>query len=185
MRKMTFLVSLILLAALALGASATLAQSDVVYVYPFVDGATYNASLGQEIHLLWGWVATTKGLVRVYLQHSSETYTLYALSDLGNSEVWSLSNAQAEAYWGPVEVYPAEEAGVDCHKPTVAQSLWEYTLPPLEVGVYTLAFEAELSQPANDGFHTCTWLGTNDPAAPTPSLYRGKSYATSTIIVGP
>jgi len=130
-KRRASLALLLVLTALVLGASAAFAQ-DVFYIYPF--GGTYTPTADEEIHIQWFWLAQTKGLVRVFLNHSSESY---ALTDSNGIE-WSMSPQEAEENWGPVTTVTNPEDFIICPKPTYSFVGWEATLPELDPGTYTL-----------------------------------------------
>lgn len=177
---LTFVLAVLLLVAAVLTPS-TQAQAPVI-VYPYVDGATYNANTSEPIILYWGWLATTPGLVRVYLNHSEETYLMTG----PGVPPLDLDAAEAEVYWGPLVSGPPSVLGLECPMPNLWATFWEYDVGPLPQGVYTLVFTSTFNNPVNDGYHVCTFEGTNIPAAPAPSLFRsGVLVATSTIIVSP
>jgi hypothetical protein len=183
MRKKTAITALLVLTVLALGASSAFAQG-VVRVYPF-SGEPVTIEEDEQIQLFWFWAATTKGLVRVYLNHFSASI---ALVDKYGVPVWSMSPEEADLYWGPIETWPIEPGGDwDCAKPTTSSVGWEYTIPRppnLRPGEdYTLVFTERFDQPVNDGWHTCTWMGVKD--VPPPSLYRGTNTYETIITVKP
>jgi len=180
--------SLLVLLLVALLASATpaVANGPEVYAYPTWGGNVVQAKTNESIHMFWGWLATTKGLVRAFVNHHAETYTL--TEDSTGAVVWSMSAKEADSHWGSIVLYGPEwvetALGLDCPMPWVAASWWEFTVRPLEAGTYTLKYVGTYEQPVNDGFHACTELPGTDPF-PTPSLYRGEEVAVSTIIVTP
>ena len=173
-RRIAF--SVLAIVALLAGATPAFANGSVDVYPPFA--GTYDATTADSIHLVWGWVAATQGLVRSFLGHTTQTYTLF---DSQNHVVWSLSADEAGAYWGPITRFDAADWGWDCPMPQIAIVGWEFTIPPLAEGTYTLAFTGSYEQPVNDGFHACRDVGW--PPVPTPSLYRGESIAVSTIVV--
>jgi hypothetical protein len=175
-KRRTSLALLLVLTALVLGFSAAFAQG-VEYIYPF--GGTVTVSSQDEIHVQWFWLAQTKGLIRSFLGHSSESYALTGLNGLA----WSMSPQEAEEHWGLVSTITNPEDFIVCPKPTYSFVGWEATLPDLDPGTYTLALTQVLDQPVNDGWHTCVWADTGEPAATPPSLYRGTSVYATTIIV--
>ncbi len=181
MRARTAFSVLSVLVLLAVAAPNVRAEPPVVYVYPFLDGETFTAHVGDDIHLFWAWVALTKGQVRVFLNHASQTYTL---TPSGEEEpLLFIPNEVAEGYWGPIQRVPAD---VDCGSPNLAFALWDYQLPVLEEGTYTLVFTQAFDQPVNDGFHTCIDPDTGEPFTPPPSLSRGTSvFTTYLVIEGP
>ena len=180
MRKKTAFTVLLVLTALALSVSGVFAQG-VVRVFPFA-GEQVTLEQGEQIQLFWFWSATTKGLVRVYLNHYSASI---AVIDEDGVTVWSMSPEEADQYWGPIETFPVPPGGDwDCAKPTGSSVGWEYTIPlNLSPGDYTLVLTERFEQPVNDGWHTCTWMG--EPGAPTPSLYRGTASYETMITVNP
>ncbi len=173
-------LSVLLVAVLLLAATPVFAIGPVE-VYPPADGA-YQATIGDSVSLFWGWIAATKGQVRVFIHHSSETYTL---KDPGGNVVWEMSAAEADTHWGPLERFTDEWLGLDCPMPTVWASWWSYPIPVelTEVGTYTLLYTGVFDQPVNDGLHACTELPSPNPPIPTPSIYRGEVFAISTIVV--
>lgn len=179
-------LGILLVIALLAGATPALANGPEVYAYPVWEGNVVEATTQDSIHFFWGWFAVTKGLVRVYQNHSAETYILRGPD---REVVWEMSAKEADTHWGPIQLYDRDwvegSFGLVCPKPTMAGSWWEVVIPPLEdVGTYTLEMFWVYEQPVNDGFHTCTELPGTLPV-PTPSLYRGAGVITSTIIVSP
>jgi len=175
-KRRASLALLLVLTALVLGVSAAFAQ-EVVYVYPF--GGTFSATADEEVHIEWYWLAQTKGLVNVFLRHSSESYVLTGPKGFE----WSMSPQEAEELWGPVATVTNPEDYFICPKPTYSFVGWEATLPKLDPGTYTLVLTQVYNQPVNDGWHTCVWADTGEPAATPPSLYRGTSIFATTIVV--
>jgi hypothetical protein len=168
-------LSVLAIAALLVSATPAFANGSVD-VYPVIPD-TYHATTADSIHLFWGWVAATKGLVRVFIGHSAETYTLL---DSQNHVIWSLGPEEADAYWGPIIRFDPADWGWDCPMRQIAVSWWEVTIPPLPEGTYTLVFDGVFEQPVNDGLHACGDVGVS---VPTPSLSRGETVVVSTIIV--
>lgn len=172
-------LSVLLVAALLVAATPAFAIGSVT-VYPTFDDE-YEAKIGDTLHLTMGWMAATKGQVRVFIRHSSDTLTLVGPR---NNIVWSMSAGEADAYWGPLEPAPDEWLGLDCPMPTLWIAWWDYDIPDslTEAGTYTLFYTGTFDQPVNDGLHACVELPGTEPI-PTPSLYRGEVFAISTIVV--
>ena len=176
-------IALMLVALLAtLLAGAASAADGVTYVYPISDGETFDVPAGDSITLQWMWLATTKGLVHVFLKSWTASYTIY---DQGGNVVLALPAAQADTIWQPIEqIDPADQA-IKCASPHHWWSVWERTGVTLAPGTYTLVTEWSQSQPVNDGWHTCIDTSTGEPLASPPSLYKpGSGTWTVTIVVG-
>jgi hypothetical protein len=187
LKRRTSLALLLVLTTLALGASAAFAQDplDPEEVFPFPnewqDDPVVIAQ-GQPITVFWYWAATTRGQIRMYLNHYSVSLALVPAG--ATIPVWQVLPQEAALHWGPVETTPIPPGEPwDCSKPTGSSVRWAYTISQeLEPGAYSLVLTERFNQPVNDGWHTCTWEGL--PGAPTPSLYRGSStYVTAIEIV--
>jgi hypothetical protein len=168
MTRRSVFAALILVAAIATGASAALAQ-EVIPVFPMAQEQV-QAKSGDQLLVFWFWVANTKGQVRVFLGHTSTTLELLG-SD--GEPVWSLTPEQARSLYGPVETLPADNSVLDCRKPTYSQTYWEFVTPPLDEGEYTLVLTQSYDQPVNDGTVTCRWVETGERYVQPPGLYRG------------
>ncbi len=181
MFKMRVALSVLLVTASLAVAVPAFANGSVV-VYPIFEGE-YQATVGDTVHLTMGWIAATKGLVRVFIGHSSDAFTLVGP---GGDIVWTMPSPGDDSWWGPVEPAPDDWMGLECPMPTLWIAWWDYDIPGLvlEEGTYTLTYTATFDQPVNDGLHACIELPDTDPV-PTPSLYRGVDVVVSTIVVSP
>ena len=182
MRKvMLSVLILVVLAGVMSGAASAQNGSDVpVWVYE--DGAEICAGPEDNIIFLDGWLATTRGLVNMFLGAYTMSFTLY---DEDNVDIFSLSEEESDDYWGPIMSMVPEDWGLSCPMPYIAGVLWEYDYGALEEGTYTLITEWDFRHPVNDGYHACTDPETGEPVSPTPSLYPAESgTATITIYVG-
>lgn len=180
-KKTTFLLLTAILVTIALVVPIASAQPEPAVVLPYIDGATWYADDDQPIDMFWAWVATTRGLVRVYLRHSYESYTL---TNAGGDVIWDESATDTELYFGPLQSATPDALGVECPMPYLWGTFWENIHDPLPADTYTLEWNQTFEQPVNDGFHVCNDPETGDPIVTPPSLYEpGTSTATSTIIV--
>jgi hypothetical protein len=176
-RKQLLLLILFLFAVMLLMAPGASAQEEPVNVAPYRDGAVYEATTDQEVHIFWVWLALNPGLVHVYLDASHESYMLE-----GPSTSLSISDKTAEQYWSPVLEAPPELLGWECPRPLAAGSIFDYNLGYLAPGEYTLTYVRTLDYPVNDGLHICTIDG--QPLADPPSLLdAGTNVSTLTITV--
>jgi len=141
-----------------------------------------NIDEGDSIRIWWGWLATTRGLARTYLNAWSAGYQLSNV-DAGH-EVWSLSPAEAHALWTPITRIDPADLGYTCASPFHYVSDWEGGVFQLPAGTYELVTTWTQSRPVTDGWHTCADAVTGEPMASPPSLYRPESGDwTVTIIV--
>jgi len=169
-----FLLSLLVVALLAMTVAGVVsAQTGPVDVFPFEDGATYNVADGDSIHIWWGWLATTRGLVRTYLNAWTASYQL---TNVDTGQVWlSLDPAQAHARWSPIMRLTPADVGLVCASPFHYVSDWEGGEFQLPAGTYELVTVWSQSRPVNDGWHTCADAVTGEPMASPPSLWRPES----------
>lgn len=175
-RKHLLLLTILLLLATLTLTPGISANGEPVNILPYIDGAVYEIRTDQEAHIFLAWVALSPGLVQEYLNASHESYTL-----VGNGETVAISDAETKQTYGPIIEAPPEILGLECPRPLVAGTIFDYTLGHLEPGTYTLTRTATLDHPVNDAFHVCTFAG--QPAANTPSLYEGTRVSTVTILV--
>ncbi len=176
--RRNLVISFLLVAALLAGAVPALADDRPIYPQcpPEICG-TYVKTTDEPLHLVLGWFAATKGLVRVYFNHSYETLTLRNSSE---GVVWEMNPDEVRAAYGPIHAVAPEEEGLDCPMHWIYISFTDITIQPLRTpGDYTLEWTGVLDQPVNDGLHAC-WDGP-----PNPSLYRGETTVTSLIHVEP
>jgi hypothetical protein len=183
MRK--FLLSLLVVILLASTvAGAVSAQGDPIDVFPFEDGMTYTVAEGDSLHIWWGWLATTRGLVRTYLNAWTAGYQLVDVAT--GDVVWALSPAEAHARWSPIMQLTPADVGMICASPFHYASDWEGGVFQLPAGTYELVTTWSQSRPVNDGWHTCADALTGEPMAYPPSLWRPESGSwTVTIVVEP
>lgn len=181
MAKRRAILCAVMAAILLAGAVPALASGPVVWPG---GGGEYQASIGDDLVLQTGWFAATKGQVRVFLNHHTESYEL---RDPDGLIVWEMSAAESEPYWGPLSKVSDEELYLDCPMPTLWYTGWTYTVPEVftEAGTYELVFTGTFEQPVHDGLHACIDLAPPGlfPPIPTPSLYRGTVVAVTTIVV--
>jgi hypothetical protein len=155
-------------------------EPDPLFVFPYEDGETFTAeSADQPILLAWAWLAMTRGQLRMYLNHAYETYVMSGPEGI----VLEISAEEAEGYWGLFTPESPDFFGIDCPMPRAWWVFWSYPVGTLPPGEYTLVWNQVFDQPVNDGFHVCSFEG--QPISPTPSLFRGETVATTTIIVPP
>lgn len=175
-KKLLLIVLAVVLLTTALVFQAALAQeSEPLLVIAHADGATFYADADQPLLIGTGWIATTKGQLQVYRNHSYQTFALTG----PEGTIFDLSADESEAYWGPFDPYPFDDS--DCPMPTIWWNLWGYVQEPLPPGEYRLEYTNVITQPANDGFHTCLVDGE---AVPPPSLYRpGEPFVSTVTIV--
>ena len=178
-----FVVSLlvfVLLATTVIGAVSAQGGTTFVVV-PYDDGQTYTVPSGDAITLRWAWLATTRGLVNVFLRSFSASYTIY---DAANNPIFVLSEAQADPMWGPIQQFDPSAYGIECPMPHHWYSFWESGVGHLAPGTYTLVTQWSFSRPVNDGWHLCSEPATGQPPASPPSLNPPGSGAwTVTIVV--
>lgn len=168
------LILLLLVAVMVPGASA---EEEPAQIAPYRDGAVYDVSTEQEVHIFWVWLALNPGLVNDYLDASHESYTLQ-----GPGTSLAISDAEAAPHWSPILQAPPEMVGWECPRPLAAGSIFDYNLGYLSPGEYTLTFIRTLDRPVNDGLHVCTIGG--EPLADAPSLFpAGTTVSTLTINV--
>jgi hypothetical protein len=104
------------------------------------------------------------------------------LTDASGHVVWSIGPKEGAAYWSSPYPGPAADQGVDCKEDTLWGSDWEFTVPGLPAGTYTLTTTEMYKHPVNDGYHTCSFEG--EPISDTPSLYpAGLRLNVVTIVV--
>lgn len=179
MRKLIQLFFVAVLLAMSL---VTAASASATYpIYPFFD-QEITVQSGDEIRLQYHWDATSRGLMNMFFNH---TDTSHLLVDEDDNVILNLSGDDAAALWSPMEQIDSAALGLACPQPKHWYSEVDYALPELEPGVYTLVSVGSMSNPVNDGWHTCTNLETGEPVSYTPSLYpTGTTFAgTITITV--
>lgn len=176
-----WLRSLIIVSLLAAVLSvSTAAANGPVYVYPF--GGSYTATTSDTVVIQWAWIATAPGLARTY-RHS--VYSDYTLSGPGGYE-WTLSDAQADAYWSGLLSAPDDAFAYECPSGMLYGFLWTAEVGTLDEGTYTLTSHIGNTKIVNDGFHLCTDAVTGEPLADAPSLFpAGVHTNTVTITITP
>jgi hypothetical protein len=183
MIKRRVALSALLAGALLLAAVPALANGTVHDVWPAAE-TNWDVAMGDTVVIHLGWYAATKGQVRVYLNHTTQSLTLSLPDD---PPVWEMSPADVRALWSPLEPFPEEWVGLDCPMPTLWVTWWSFTLPDdvlAAPGTYEIVYRGSFDKPVNDGLHACVVL--EGPFVPTPSLYRGTFAHVSTItVVGP
>jgi hypothetical protein len=193
MRK-TIAFSVLAVAALLVSAVPALAQEPEpdVLIIPNCDGPPgtvcanyFEVTTDQSIGLYWGWYAATKGLIRVFLGHTTETLTLL---DKDKKPVWGLTAEQLRAKYNPIRQYDSYDffgpgTGSLCPMPWIYVADANWNPPELVPGTYTLTWTASFDQPVNDAIHACKTLRTPEGFIPTPSLSRGDFSFVKTIVV--
>jgi hypothetical protein len=168
-----------LLLGLTAAAPTVSAQGDPAFTPYCIDGLEIQAEPGQDLLVVCGWGATTKGLLQMFIKADA---TNFVLTDASGNVVWSLGQKESAAYWGKPYSLADSDQGVDCKEDTFWAADWQYTLPGLSAGTYTLTTTDAYRHPINDGYHTCSFDG--EPISPTPSLYRtGVTTSVVTIVV--
>ncbi len=180
MKKSTYILLIVTLLASVLLASTASAQADV-NIFPFDDGATYRVTTSDDLEIVWGWIATTKGLVRVFLNAYDVSLTLTNM-DTGDV-VFSVSEDEAEGVWSPLQPLPCEFLGLECPMKGIWFSFWAKDIGRLEAGSYSLVTMDRLNHPVNDGFHVTRVDG--ERVVPPPSLYQFEDTYTVYIEVSP
>lgn len=176
-RKRMVSLIIVALASMLVAVAGVRAQGEQANIAPIFDGAEYDVTTDQEVHIYWVWLALNCGLVNVYLNASHDRYTLN-----GPSGTLSISELEAEQIWSPIIEAPPAVVGWDCPRPLAAGSIFDHNLGHLEPGQYTLTLETTLDYPVSDGLHVCTIEG--QPLADTPSLFApGTTTSTVTINV--
>ena len=167
------LVAVLVSAALALTSSVAGANPDAVELNPARDGATYFASVGDEIILTYGVVAGTDGLTRVWAREIMYRAFLDGVMLIGSPE--------ANTLFGPVEPYQASDCSF-AGDPSV--SWWRFQLSDrgivLGPGVYTFYSDWSMSHPLTD---LCDALDGNG----IPDVYPAGVLleSTVTLVVSP
>ena len=174
-----FALSGTLLLGLMAAAPVASAQGEPAFVPYCIDGSEWQAEPGQDLLVVCGWGATTRGLLQMFIANDTKSHVL---TDSAGHVVWSLSPSQGAPYWGPLIKGPASDQGIECKGGTFWTSDWEYTVPGLPAGTYTLTTTEVYKHPVNDGYHTCSFEG--QPISPTPSKYpAGTVLSVETIVV--
>jgi hypothetical protein len=181
MARRTALALLVVLVVLSFTSSSVLAGSEPTYILPWPDGRVFTVSSDADIYIYWYWLAKNVGLVRVYLDHTTETLTL--LREGSPTPVFSLSSEQVRQAYSPPSWTPPEWTFWDCGQLRFAFSRWEYHVGPLEEGTYTLVWTWDNEIPVNDGLHACRDAETGERLAAPPSLYYGAGSSAVTIVV--
>jgi hypothetical protein len=182
MRRVAISVVAALLALSALAPVAVADEEPVSIAACVFDGRTYEVDQGQDIRLLCGWSVNARGLVRAYLTSIERTLTL---TDEDGNVVWSRGPEDTASDWLAPQWARASDFGDPdyvCHPDVGWWVIWEYFLAPLDPGTYTYTQTDTLRHPVTDGYHQCWYQG--ERLAPPPSLYRGTTVSTVTIIVG-
>jgi len=161
-----------------LAAPTASAADDPVFVPYCFPGAEFQAEPGQDLLVVCGWGATTRGLLQMFIKADLKTHTL---TDASGNVVWSIGPKAGLAYWSSPLKGPASDQGIDCKSGNFWVADWEYTVPGLPAGTYTLTTTEVFRHPINDGYHTCTFDG--EPLADTPSLYPAGTTTTVVTIV--
>jgi hypothetical protein len=185
--RKTIVFSVVALVALVASTMPALAQEPVVII-PNCDvpgnafcEILFEVSADEEIGLYWGWYAATKGLIRVYLGHTTQTLTL---TDSQGAQFWGMTAEAVRAAYGPTQKWDSDEffGGPTCPMPWVyvTETEWGLPLGELPPGEYTLTWRGSFDQPVNDAIHACKPERTY---VPVPSLYRGVETFVKTITV--
>ncbi len=149
--KKAIATALILFVAVVLAITPVLAQEPVL-VFPFFSPPDIDVPAGQEVLVLTGWVACTRGLVRSFLTSIEVELFLDGQQQLSVEE--------ADEIWGPiVDTFPNGEP-VDptgCIAGNEGQAwvtLWGYSLGAFDdVGAeHPLGMVWTYGHPVNDGF---------------------------------
>lgn len=182
MAKRRVILCLVMAGILLAGAVPAFA-SETVQVW-FYGGWDYPARVGDSLELRHAWIATTKGQVRVYINHTSESLELL---DPHDNIVWKMSAAEWDANWAPLWQFEDADFLLDCPMPTLWRSDWTCVLAGAltEPGDYKLVYTGTFDQPVNDGLHACIDLAPPGwyPPILTPSMYRGTATSVTTIHV--
>ncbi|NIN10126.1 MAG: hypothetical protein GTN62_01455 [Gemmatimonadales bacterium] len=173
-RRIMALLAVALLATTMFAPGA--AAQDPVFVFVFADGATVEVDEGDEIILVYGWAAKTKGQVRMAQSAIEDSFLV---EDAAGTEIVNLSVEEADEYWNPLETIATVDLGINCKKAEFWVSVWTYSLGTLPAGTYTLYSSTTFDHPVNDGYHNCEEVDA-------PSLYPASEYGTAvvTIVVG-
>lgn len=175
-KKLLIVLAVVLLTTILVFQAAVAQETETLIVVAHFNGATYYVEADQPILIGTGWVATTQGQLQVYRNHSFQTFILSGPEGI----VLDLSADESEAYWGPFQPIPYGE-DIACPMPSLWRTRWGYMQEPLPPGEYTLVYTEVLTQPINDGYHTCTVDGES---VPPPSLYRpGEPFVSTVTIV--
>jgi hypothetical protein len=172
MKKFLFTLTAVILLVTALAGAASADDPDFTYVYPNEDGGTSTVPAGNSITLQWFWLATTKGHMNTFRRSFSASYAIYPGTDTSGTPAWSLTPAQAEAIWGPIQQTNPADWAIKCPKPQHWLARWETGGINLPAGTYTLVTRWTFSRPVNDGWHTCVDTNTGESLASPPSLYK-------------
>jgi hypothetical protein len=167
MKRKVMILLLALMALIVMVAPGGLvAAQDVGVVFPFAPGP-HEFEAGQPFQIGWMWLAATKGQINVFYEHWESAYTL--TNDMGEI-VWSLSVEESADYFQPVEDRDPAVFGFVCPMPKLYTTDWWSEEIELQVpGTYMLEMHISVTNPINDGWHTCTDLN-GDPVSPLPSL---------------
>ena len=171
MRKSMAVVASIVLLIVALSGGVAHAQDvPTRWIYAACDDCTINVTTADVLGFNDGWMASTPGLLKMYLK-ASHTW-LVLTDDATGKAVFSLSDAQIAGMYTGVGYGPPDEVmwpGWACPMPNLYYNVWNYVAGNLKAGSYTLVETWTLDHPVNDASHTCTIDG--EPAASPPSLY--------------
>jgi hypothetical protein len=123
--------------------------------------------------------------VNTFRRSFSASYAIYPGTNTTGTPVWSLSAAEADAVWGPIQQTDPAVWAIKCPMPKHWLAPWELPGITLAPGTYTLVTRWTRSKPVTDGWHVCVDTVTGEPLSPPPSFYpAGSGVWKVTIVVG-